>query len=82
MFDQNSANGILLFREASKILVAYGSRALQHPLPAGAEVYKVSESIFYRESRRAVMSCRDDDDDDVPRLPLVVPVDLLHLARE
>ena len=38
MFDQSSPNGILLFREASKVLVAYGSRMLQHPFRA--DVYK------------------------------------------
>jgi hypothetical protein len=40
MFDQSSPNGILLFREASKILVAYGSRILQQPFRT--DVYKVS----------------------------------------
>lgn len=38
MFDQSSPNGILLFREASKVLVAYGSRVLQHPYRT--DVYK------------------------------------------
>lgn len=39
MFDQSSPNGILLFREASKVLVAYGTRVLQHPYRT--DVYKV-----------------------------------------
>jgi exportin-7 len=38
MFDQSSPNGILLFREASKILVAYGSRIVQQPVRS--DVYK------------------------------------------
>lgn len=38
MFDQSSPNGILLFREASKILVAFGSRILQQPVQS--DVYK------------------------------------------
>lgn len=52
MFDQSSANGILLFREASKILVAYGSRVLQHPPRPGAEIYKVKGSTHTGETRR------------------------------
>ncbi len=32
MFEQSSANGILLFREASAIVVAYGSRILAVPV--------------------------------------------------
>lgn len=31
-FDSSSANGILLFREVSKLVVAYGSRILSHPI--------------------------------------------------
>ena len=31
-FEQSSANGILLFRETSSILCAYGSRILQVPV--------------------------------------------------
>lgn len=31
-FEQSSANGILLFRETSAILCAYGSRILQVPV--------------------------------------------------
>jgi len=38
-FDSSSPNGILLFRDASAIVVAYGSRILDHQLPAGADVY-------------------------------------------
>jgi exportin-7 len=30
MFDQSSPNGILLFRETSTLIVAYGSRILGH----------------------------------------------------
>ncbi|XP_062111897.1 uncharacterized protein LOC133823253 isoform X2 [Humulus lupulus] len=36
-FDSSSPNGILLFREVSKLIVAYGSRIL--PLPNRADVY-------------------------------------------
>ena len=36
-FDSSSANGILLFREVSKLIVAYGSRILALPNPA--EIY-------------------------------------------
>ena len=38
-FDSSSPNGILLFRDASAIVVAYGSRILDHQLPAGADPY-------------------------------------------
>ena len=38
MFDQSSPNGILLFREASKIIVAFGTRILQQPVQN--DVYK------------------------------------------
>mmetsp|Transcript_37396 Transcript_37396/g.101262 ORF Transcript_37396/g.101262 Transcript_37396/m.101262 type:complete len:805 (-) Transcript_37396:279-2693(-) len=38
-FDNNSPNGILLFRETSSILVAYGSRILHHPIQT-ANPYK------------------------------------------
>ena len=37
MFDQSSANGILLFRETSAILCAYGSRILS--LPVHKDIY-------------------------------------------
>ena len=37
VFEQSSANGILLFRETSNILCAYGSRVLQ--LPVRADIY-------------------------------------------
>jgi len=37
-FDQSSANGILLFRETSTIVCAYGSRILQ--LPVQQDIYK------------------------------------------
>jgi exportin-7 len=36
-FDSSSPNGILLFREVSKLIVAYGSRVLS--LPDAADVY-------------------------------------------
>lgn len=36
-FDSSSANGILLFREVSKLLVAYGSRVLS--LPNAPDLY-------------------------------------------
>ncbi|XP_021714703.1 exportin-7-like isoform X2 [Chenopodium quinoa] len=36
-FDSSSANGILLFREVSKLIVAYGSRILS--LPNASEIY-------------------------------------------
>lgn len=36
-FDSSSANGILLFREVSKLVVAYGSRILS--LPNTPEIY-------------------------------------------
>lgn len=39
-FDNNSPNGILLFRETSSILVAYGSRILHHPVVQASNVYK------------------------------------------
>ncbi len=38
VFEQSSANGILLFRETSKIICAYGSRILQ--TPPKSDVYK------------------------------------------
>ncbi|KAK7278986.1 hypothetical protein RJT34_24027 [Clitoria ternatea] len=37
IFDSSSPNGILLFREVSKLIVAYGSRIL--PLPNKADMY-------------------------------------------
>ncbi|XP_028775804.1 exportin-7-B-like [Neltuma alba] len=37
IFDSSSANGILLFREVSKLIVAYGSRIL--PLHSRADIY-------------------------------------------
>uniref|UniRef100_A0A0R0K1Q2 Importin N-terminal domain-containing protein n=1 Tax=Glycine max TaxID=3847 RepID=A0A0R0K1Q2_SOYBN len=36
-FDSSSPNGILLFREVSKLIVAYGSRVLS--LPSAADIY-------------------------------------------
>jgi exportin-7 len=36
-FDSSSPNGILLFREVSKLIVAYGSRILS--LPNASEIY-------------------------------------------
>lgn len=36
-FDSSSPNGILLFREVSKLIVAYGSRVLS--IPAVPDVY-------------------------------------------
>jgi len=36
-FDSSSPNGILLFREVSKLIVAYGSRILA--LPNVADIY-------------------------------------------
>lgn len=36
-FDSSSPNGILLFREVSKLVVAYGSRILA--LPNAADIY-------------------------------------------
>jgi exportin-7 len=38
-FDSSSPNGILLFRDASAILVAYGSRIQERPVPPGADPY-------------------------------------------
>lgn len=38
-FDSASPNGILLFRDASAILVAYGSRIAERPVPHGADPY-------------------------------------------
>lgn len=53
MFDQSSANGILLFRELSKVVVAFGSRiqSLQVGKNAYAEKYKgiaLCLGILYR----------------------------------
>merc|ERR1712091_717859 len=39
-FDSSSPNGILLFREVSKILCAYGSRVLVMPSVSDAYTYK------------------------------------------
>ncbi|KAK9122587.1 hypothetical protein Sjap_012189 [Stephania japonica] len=39
-FDSSSPNGILLFREVSKIIVAYGSRILSLPNPADIYAFK------------------------------------------
>jgi exportin-7 len=39
-FDSSSPNGILLFREVSKLIVAYGSRILSLPTPADPYTYK------------------------------------------
>ncbi|GKV39690.1 hypothetical protein SLEP1_g47423 [Rubroshorea leprosula] len=39
-FDSSSPNGILLFREVSKLLVAYGTRILSLPNPADIYAYK------------------------------------------
>ena len=38
-FDSSSPNGILLFRDASAILVAYGSRMQEKPVAVGADPY-------------------------------------------
>ncbi|CAM9433954.1 unnamed protein product [Ascophyllum nodosum] len=40
VFDQNSPNGILLFRECSKIAVAFGTRLLQLPPPQSSNIYR------------------------------------------
>lgn len=39
-FDSSSPNGILLFREVSKLLVAYGSRILTFPNAADIYAFK------------------------------------------
>ncbi|KAF9587660.1 hypothetical protein IFM89_004492 [Coptis chinensis] len=39
-FDSSSPNGILLFREVSKVIVAYGSRILTLPIPADIYAFK------------------------------------------
>ena len=39
-FDSSSPNGILLFRDASAIVVAYGRRVLEYSLPSGADPYR------------------------------------------
>lgn len=39
-FDPSSANGILLFREVSKLIVAYGSRIISLPNPADVYIFK------------------------------------------
>ena len=39
-FDSSSPNGILLFREVSKLIVAYGSRILALPTPSDPYTYK------------------------------------------
>lgn len=39
-FDSSSPNGILLFREISKLIVAYGSRILALPTPSDPYTYK------------------------------------------
>lgn len=38
-FDSSSPNGILLFRDASAVLCAYGSRIREAPLPQGCDRY-------------------------------------------
>ena len=38
-FDSSSPNGILLFRDASALLVAYGSRIQQKEVPPGHDPY-------------------------------------------
>ena len=39
-FDSSSPNGILLFREVSKLLVAYGTRILSLPNPSDIYAFK------------------------------------------
>lgn len=39
-FDSSSPNGILLFREVSKLIVAYGSRILSFPNAADIYAFK------------------------------------------
>ncbi|XP_022131541.1 exportin-7 isoform X1 [Momordica charantia] len=39
-FDSSSPNGILIFREVSKLIVAYGSRILSFPNPADKYAFK------------------------------------------
>ncbi|GLJ18772.1 hypothetical protein SUGI_0335220 [Cryptomeria japonica] len=39
-FDSSSPNGILLFREVSKLIVAYGTRILSLPIPADIYSFK------------------------------------------
>ncbi|KAL1520643.1 hypothetical protein AB1Y20_022216 [Prymnesium parvum] len=38
-FDSSSPNGILLFRDMSAVLVAYGSRILEYKVPVGGDAY-------------------------------------------
>jgi len=38
-FDSSSPNGILLFRDASSIVVSYGNAILKHQVSAGADMY-------------------------------------------
>mmetsp|Transcript_23338 Transcript_23338/g.78457 ORF Transcript_23338/g.78457 Transcript_23338/m.78457 type:complete len:1080 (-) Transcript_23338:139-3378(-) len=39
-FDSSSPNGILLFRETSSLLCAFGERILAHDVPEGADIYE------------------------------------------
>ncbi|CAM9146814.1 unnamed protein product, partial [Choristocarpus tenellus] len=48
VFDQSSPNGILLFRECSKIAVAFGTRVMQLP---------VTTSDLYKEKYKGIAIC-------------------------
>lgn len=39
-FGASSPNGILLFRETSKMIVTYGERILAYPLPSRDDIYR------------------------------------------
>lgn len=61
-FDMTSANGILLFREVSKLLVTYGSRnlSLAHHVDIYASKYKgiwISLTIISRGTQIKAMLC-------------------------
>ena len=60
-FDSSSPNGILLFREVSKLIVAYGTRVLSLPTPADIYTYKykgiwISLTILTRGEFRTIGS--------------------------
>lgn len=60
-FDSSSPNGILLFREVSKLIVAYGSRILSLPNAADIYAYKykgiwISLTILSRGKNLLVFS--------------------------
>lgn len=55
-FEPSSVNGILLFREVSKLVVSYGTRALSNPLPVntGSDQLNGSSTLHYGKRYKGI----------------------------